>query len=104
MDHATRDQLLDLGGVRSHVRRGRVRLERLGIAPLFDHDECVGTKFRLEAAYSIGVNSRSVLDAAILGANGGNVGSKRFEYFFALARVGGEDGYNVDHEVSPWLF
>ncbi len=100
MDHAARDQVLHLGRVRGHVRRARVRLQRLGVAPLFDEDECIGAEFGLKTPKSFGVDGEAVLDAAILGANGGNVGSGHSQYGFTLTRLGGDDGYDVRRDFA----
>jgi hypothetical protein len=33
--------------------------------------------------------------------NSGNIGSRRFQHGYTLARLGGDDGDDVDHEVPP---
>ncbi len=85
------------------MRRAGVGLERRGVAPLLDEDERVGTELGLEAAEAFGVDGEPILDAAILGADGGKVGSCRFQYGFTLAGLGGDDGDDVDHEALPEL-
>ncbi len=92
MDHATRDHVLHLGSISSHVRRGCVCLERLRVAPLLENDERVGAEFRLETADTVSVGRGRVLDAALFGATGSHVGSKCFEYVFTLTGFGGDDG------------
>ena len=100
MDHAVGEQVLGLGRVGRHVRRGRVRLERIDALPLLDDDEAVGTELGLDLEVARRVDRGAVLDAALFGAHGGNVGAEGFENGLALAGFGGDDGDDVDHESS----
>ena len=98
MDHAARDQVLDLGGVGGHVRRGGVRLQRVQRLPLLDDDERVGAELRLERCPALGIDRGAVLDAALLGVHGGHVGAEGCQDGVALAGLGGDDGDDVDHD------
>ena len=101
VDHAAREHVLDFGCIGGHVRRGGMRFERCGVSPLFDEDEGVGAKLGLETAESFGVDGEVVLYAAVFCAYGRNVGFSRSQHGFTHARLGGDDGYDVDHQISP---
>src|SRR6516162_10540882 len=102
VDDAAGDHVAGLGGVGGHVRRGRVRPQRLGALPFLDHDKGVGSEFGLKAADPLGVDRGPVFDAALLGVHRRYVGGEFLEDRLPHAGFGGYDRDDMDH-VSPSL-
>jgi hypothetical protein len=102
VDRPAGDEFLGFGGVGRHVRRGRVRLERVHAFPLLDHQEGIGTPFGLKGQRRIGIDRGPVLDAALFGPHRGNVGAEVREDGLALAGLGGNDGDDMDHFLFPF--
>src|SRR5262245_32040031 len=67
--------------------------------PLLDHHERVRTIVR--GAHRLDIDRRAVLDAARLREHRGPVGGEVLQHLAALARLGGDDGDDVDHEFPP---
>ena len=74
-----------------------MRPERLGADPFLDHDEGVRSECSLNPAETLRVDGGAIFDAARLRPDSRNVGRKRFEHALPLARIGGDNGENMDH-------
>src|ERR1700724_3719040 len=93
------DQRLGFCPIGGHVRRSRMRLERLGACPFLDHDEGIRSKRGLESTEASGVDRSTVFDAALLRPDTRNIGLKCFEHALPLAWIGGDNGENMNHEA-----
>jgi hypothetical protein len=69
MNHPARDVLAGAGGICRHVRRGRVRAQRIHARPFLEHHEGVGAERGVVRAQALGIDRGRVLDAAVFGVD-----------------------------------
>ena len=90
-------QILGFRAVGRHVRRGSVCFQGVEVGPFFDDQESVGPVFFLKAGAILEIDRGAVLDAAVLGFDGGDVGAKCLQDGVPHAGFGGDNGDDVNH-------
>ena len=97
MDQPARNHVLGLRRISRHVRRRRMRLQRVHARPFLEHQKGIRAVLRLKLGAVLKIDGGPLLDAALFPFDRGDIGAERLQDGRAHAGLGGDDGDDVDH-------